>query len=128
MMKLFVYGGSFDTSLQALDKSIDKDSCPVCPTCLERDSATSHTPVDVDRPTSDGSSPMGRFVISFAWLAAGSGFVFFLFGVMMVRRQSRATALRAQMVPQYDIELRDSGFRDRPTNGTNGHSEDSRIV
>lgn len=134
MMKLFVYGGSFESSPQALDKTTHDESCPICPTCLERDSgptrtaSNEHSAVDVDRPTSDGSVAMGRLAITAAWLAAGFGVVVFLVGVMLARRNnSNSRSSRAQMVPQYDIELRD-GFRDVPPSTNGNHVEENRVV
>ena len=119
MMKLFVSGGSFDTSLQALDKAEEQDNCPVCPTCLERDSA--------HPTTSDGSSTVDKFALAMAWVGVGAAFAVCFVGIVLFRRR-RIRPMRASTVPQYDIELRDSSsYRDQP-NGVNGHDEEENRV
>jgi Serine carboxypeptidase len=121
MMKLLVYDGSFDSSLQAFDQATkdNSDSCPVCPTCLERDSGTGQQSVNPP------ASSSGTSIIRMTWAAAGLGLLVVFAVVYLVRRRDNNIRLNdMRIVPQYDIELRDTngnGFRDRPpTNGFSG--------
>lgn len=124
MMKVFTSGGNFDSSKQGLSRSARDNTCPICPTCYERDSGVTSSPLQNNSANaasersggnvSSGSSKMGTFVISYAWLVAGVGLAAFGMVVSVLRRQtsSNGAAQRASIVPQYELELRDSTYRD----------------
>ena len=139
MMKLFTYGGSFETSLQKLKQGDPQDkSCPVCPTCYNREPPTSSSSEEShSKPsaTVKDKGQMGTFVISYAWMVAGLGFLVFLLVIAVLRRRSGGSSSfsssQRAVVPQYDIELRDSvAYRDEPINkfDENGNGAESRVV
>lgn len=141
MMKLFTYSGSFDTSKQNLPtggSGKDEATCPICPTCLERDSAVPDPPpnkqddVAASAANSGDNSKMGTFVISYAWLVAGVGLAAFCLLVSVVRKRGSASAVhRAAIVPQYELELREgngknsSTYRDDFSDASSNHNGDA---
>jgi carboxypeptidase D len=121
MMRTFIYNQSFKSSRQELDAAGDeRGSCPVCPVCRERDSGAD----DGKQPPPPANSPsggVGAFVVSYAWLAAGVGFAAVVAAALVVRGRRRrwsssSSGLASQraMVPQYDVELRESRYTDEP--------------
>jgi hypothetical protein len=115
MMKLFVTNGSFESNKQDLEKSGEDDgTCPVCPTCLERDSGVPGGS-DTDDTTASNyyNPPSGTVIISYTWLIVGS-LILVVSSMMVVlwmrprRHVLTATAVRHQPVPLYELELRDT--------------------
>lgn len=128
MMKTFITPQlTFRTSLQEIKKSIDETAdagktCEVCPTCYTRDSgragnegtpeANSHN----EDASSNPSTSIGTFVISYAWVVAGIAVAFLLVFVVVARSQQRRHRGGGDHIPlpssantidsQYDIELR----------------------
>ena len=127
MMKIFVANGNFNSNQQELDvKMEDGGTCPICPTCLERDSAV---------PGTADSAPANAVVISYTWLIFGS-LILVMTGMLTLhwirprRSTLSTTTARHQPVPQYELELRDTktsyhdndiadenGIRNGTTNG-----------
>jgi hypothetical protein len=127
MMRTFIYDEGFDSSLQQLDKAKEDNSCPLCPTCPERDSTTT-------LPSSEGAGSkkdpgMATFAISYAWLVAGGAAFAFLIVIAVIRRKraSPGSALqRASIVPQYELELRNGRFSDDPDDEYDEEEEQPR--
>lgn len=126
MMRLFIYNESFDSSLQELEKSNKEGSCPICPKCMNRDSA-SYPNTSVDANTSKELAFNTTNI--FGWFAAGIVCIILIVGAVSLKRMQTRTLVRSTAIPQYDIELRDSTYRDQP-NGVKSYKEDekSRVV
>jgi len=102
MMRVLVFGLSFDTNKQLLARAKTEDpSCAVCPTC------DNTSPNDA---SSNESSTVGVFVISYAWLVAFVAAVAFV-AVATLFRQRRAIS-HADV--SYDLELREGQYTDEP--------------
>ena len=108
MIKLFVYKGSFQTSKQSLSKAKDDNgACPICPTCVNRDSSSTIP----SESSADTDARMSTYIISYAWLAAGAALLAIFLATVIMRKRG-TDRVRAVMVPQYDLELRASSYRD----------------
>ena len=122
MMKIFVSNGSFDSNNQQLEaKSEGPGSCPICPTCLERDSGAPGS--ETDDSKSSYRAPDGAVVVSYKWLIVGSTILAVTFIVLLWRRPRHATAAtigRHVPVPQYELELRDTKTSYHDNDDNNG--------
>jgi hypothetical protein len=99
MMNNFLYGKSFQGSLQVLKQSKGSD-CPACQACNAS---------EYDEPNANDSSH-GSSSIS---PALASGLVFGLMVVIAVFWRRRLAVDHAP-APQYDLEMRESHFSDQP--------------
>lgn len=119
MMRAFVYGASFETNKQLLDRANTvSDSCPVCSTCDDTD--------ETPKKNSNASSSVGGFVITYSWIVAllGLGGLVLVVGVFRGRRR-QGNGSRA-LPTSYDMELRESQYTDDPetVNGENGETHE----
>ena len=119
MMRAFVYGASFDTNKQLLDRAkTASDSCPVCSTCDDSDETSKETPKQ--NTNTDTNSSVGGFVISYSWLVAllALGGLALILGVFRSRRKGNGS----RALPTFDMELPESQYTDDPEtlNGENG--------
>jgi carboxypeptidase D len=117
MMKLFTSGGDFHTYQQKLSRKAEPDgTCPLCPACAARDSASSETSMN----DSKASGRLGSFVISYAWVVAAIGLLVSCLVLSAFRRRGNVHALA---VPQYELELRDSSsYSDAVDGGGEPHN------
>jgi carboxypeptidase D len=111
MIRAFVYGDSFDTNQQLLDraKTVD-DSCPACSTCDDSDKTTDGTSKQNTNTNESGS--VGGFVISYSWLVAllALGGLVLVLGVFRKRRRGNGSR---PLPTTYDMELQEQ-YTDDP--------------
>lgn len=112
MIRIFMKGESFNQYQQKLDLSKEPDSCPVCPTCYERDSGVTLPASTMTETRADKRQGSPKFVWLFAGLSIGS----FLTAIVFRRRTRREGGT------DYDLELRE--FDLDPDVGINGSYED----
>lgn len=118
MIKTFVNGQSFDTSIQKLKSSLSVEpNCPVCPACPARGDSSS-----ASKQPSDGDSNFLSFLLKYWW-------AFLLFSVFILLYTRIILSGFSYRKPQYvadglefDIELREetNGYRDDPKEDDNG--------
>jgi hypothetical protein len=122
MVRLFVTRGSFATSKQSLDSTVSGDkNCPLCPVCP---SQTTQIPT--------GNIAIGHlkkrgFVISYA-VAVAVGVLVAVIGMLAIfNRRARAVG---SIVPQYDLEMRETQYTDKPDGNfdENGEHESNRVI
>jgi carboxypeptidase D len=116
MIRAFVYGASFDTNKQLLDRAKTvSDSCPVCSTCDD----SNETPKQ--NTNTDTNSSVGGFVISYSWLVAllALGALVIVLGVFRSRRKGNGSR---PLHTSFDMELPEAQYTDDPKtmNGENG--------
>jgi len=115
MMKTFMYGGSFDTSKQELDRRESSSSpapkaCPVCPECKTDNSSTNQNEPSQKNPSGlpgQDENPVLGFVIAHSWLGAIFAVMVFLAVLIAVRRR------QARLGTYSDVEM-NAQYRDDP--------------
>jgi carboxypeptidase D len=123
MMRTFVYGASFETNEQRLERAKTvSETCTVCPTC---DDANDDERSDDDETSkTNADSTAGGLVISYSWLVAFTalGALGLVLGVFRRRRVSKSRPLP----DSYDMELREGQYTDDPEtmNGDNGETHE----
>lgn len=110
MMQTFLYGGSFDSNVQNLGRSIQEhENCPVCPT----------TNCDAESKSSQSVNESGggmKFVVRHSWIGALLAVVAFLVAFVVIRRRyDYQLAAVPVYADEYDLELKEQQpYRDRP--------------
>ena len=91
MMTTFMYGLSFQSSVQSLNVALDATdpSCPICPTC------DTTTPVTDDQPTDEvDEGNLMKTIVEHSWLASVMAVVLLLVFVYCTTMRSSSTTLR----------------------------------
>jgi carboxypeptidase D len=119
MMRAFVYGASFDTNKQLLDRAKTvSDSCPTCSTCDD--------PSEKQNTNTNESGSVGGFVISYSWIVAllALGGLVLVLGVFRGRRQGNGSR---PLPTSFDMELREAQYTDDPET-MNGENDETHEV
>lgn len=113
MMKTFVFGKSFESSLQDLDRIAPTSGCPVCPTCDGSSSSPNGNDDDDDEP---GNYDRSSSILWFAVAIVASMSAAMTTIMMIVRQKSgkRPGVADRVIVPEYDLELREARYTDHP--------------
>ena len=111
MMQLFIHKDSFQSSPQTiLGKQASADAhCPVCPSCSEPDCDDSCKGQPASLPPSGNAGSLGNSRL-IAVVLAVSGIALAVIYISFFRRKRRSGSI----VPQYDLELRDTSYSDSP--------------
>jgi carboxypeptidase D len=123
MMRTFMYGKSFGSSEQTLDRAVETDdsdsgkaSCPTCPTCPVAPSKLDANDDDATPPgTPTDDTPLLNFVIAHSWIGAGLAFFFFLGVCISCRGRRGPPPLRRAAYNNVGVELEmNESYRDEP--------------
>lgn len=96
MMRIFMYGKSFESSEQGLDRAQEEPSaeCPDCPACPAEPSRTSSattTPTTDDDAEIENSNSVMKYVVEHSWIGAILAVTAFLGTFLYVKRRQQRT-------------------------------------
>ena len=123
MMRIFMYGKSFESVEQDLDRSQAEpgDDCPVCPTCPDppdkTDTATHalHPTDDDEGYKQEDSNSMMQYVVAHSWLGAILAVCVFVGAFLYVRRRQQRSQTISETTSYGNLEMKGPRhYRDRP--------------
>jgi len=118
MMRIFMYGKSFESSEQDLGRAMKEagSECPVCPTCPEPSEmkpSNSLNPEDEGVGGDEDSNSMMQYVVAHSWLGAVLAVSVFLGAFLYVRRWQQRSPV--SVTTYGNLEMKEAQrYQDRP--------------
>jgi hypothetical protein len=110
MMHTFMYGKSFDQSPQNIKPRDKEDSCSICPsaTC---DPCEECSASDTGESASSNSNSSASAPTLLPWVVATLSVLALV--IVVIRSRTRKSIRNHDLVPAYDLELREGNYSDR---------------
>lgn len=129
MMRIFMYGKSFESAVQDLGRSQDEATadCPACPACPQEPARTAVNSSDATAKTpgsqDDDSNSVMRYVVEHSWIGAVLAVSVFLGAFLYVRRRQRVPAVATTYG---NLEMKEgTRYTDRPEGSSFDEDDES---